>query len=158
MIYQFANCALDCSLRQLTVAGKPVHVEPQVFDVLRHLIEHRDTVVSRDELIEAVWHGRIVSEATISARIWAARHAVGDTGDAQAVIRTVPRRGFRFVAPVCVDESRSNAEFLAARRQQGSRRRRPVRTRPATADRARSLRAKCRIVCPFPHAVRARQR
>jgi TolB-like protein/DNA-binding winged helix-turn-helix (wHTH) protein/Tfp pilus assembly protein PilF len=111
MIYQFADCALDCSLRQLTVAGKPVHVEPQVFDVLRHLIEHRDTVVSRDELIEAVWQGRIVSEATISARIWAARHAVGDTGNAQAVIRTVPRRGFHFVAPVCVVECRSDAAF-----------------------------------------------
>jgi TolB-like protein/DNA-binding winged helix-turn-helix (wHTH) protein/tetratricopeptide (TPR) repeat protein len=111
MIYQFADCALDCSLRQLTVDGKPVHVEPQVFDVLRHLIENRDTVVSRDELIEAVWHGRIVSETTISARIWAARHAVGDTGEAQAVIRTVPRRGFHFVAPVYVDEGRSNASF-----------------------------------------------
>jgi TolB-like protein/DNA-binding winged helix-turn-helix (wHTH) protein len=109
MIYQFANCALNCPLRQLTVAGMPVHVEPQVFDVLRHLIENRDAVVSRDELIEAVWHGRIVSETTISARISAARHAIGDTGEAQAVIRTVPRRGFHFVAPVSVNESRSDA-------------------------------------------------
>lgn len=107
MIYKFANCALDCSLRQLTVDGMAVHLEPQVFDLLRHLIENRNTVVSRDDLIEAVWLGRTVSETTISARIWAARHAVGDTGEAQAVIRTVPRRGFHFAAPVSEFESRS---------------------------------------------------
>ncbi|MEX2479991.1 MAG: winged helix-turn-helix domain-containing protein, partial [Gammaproteobacteria bacterium] len=88
----------------MTVADTPVHLEPQVFDVLRHLVENRDRVVSRHDLVDAVWQGRIVSEATISARIWAARHAVGDTGGAQAVIRTVPRRGFHFVAPVSVDE------------------------------------------------------
>jgi DNA-binding winged helix-turn-helix (wHTH) protein len=100
MIYRFANCMLDSRLRELTVGGAPAHVEPQVFDVLRYLVENRDRVVSRDDLVEAVWLGRIVSEATIGARIFAARQAVGDTGEAQAVIRTLPRRGFRFVASV----------------------------------------------------------
>lgn len=102
MIYQFASCELDTQVRELKVGGTPVHLEPQVFDVLHYLLERRDDVVSRDELIAAVWAGRIVSDTTISARIWAARHAVGDTGEAQAVIRTLPRRGFRFVAPVTV--------------------------------------------------------
>jgi adenylate cyclase len=103
MTYRFANCLLDSPRRELTVGGASVHLEPQVFDVLRHLVENRDRVVSRDELVEAVWQGRIVSEATIGARIFAARQAVGDTGEAQAVIRTLPRRGFRFVAPVTAD-------------------------------------------------------
>lgn len=100
MIYRFGACELDAERRELTVGGVPAHVEPQVFDVLRHLIENRDRVVSRDDLVDAVWQGRIVSDSTISARINSARRAVGDDGDAQAVIRTVPRRGFRFVAAV----------------------------------------------------------
>ena len=100
MIYRFANCLFDSRLRELRVDGDAVHVEPQVFDVLWHLIENRDRVVSRDELVDVVWQGRSVSEATISARIFAARHAIGDTGTAQTAIRTLPRRGFRFVSPV----------------------------------------------------------
>jgi adenylate cyclase len=100
MIYRFGDSVLDSERRELIVGGVPVHVEPQVFDVLRHLLENRDRVVSRDELIESVWRGRIVSEATISARIFSVRQAVGDTGEAQTVIRTVPRCGFRLVAPV----------------------------------------------------------
>lgn len=105
MRYQFASCLLDKERRELMVDGAPVHVEPQVFDVLRHLIENRDRVVSRDELVDAVWHGRTVSDATVSARIFAARQAVRDTGGAQAIIRTVPRRGFRFVATLNHDET-----------------------------------------------------
>jgi adenylate cyclase len=104
MIYRFSSCVLNSQHRELTVDGAPVHVEPQVFDVLLYLVERRDCVVSRDELIDAVWHGRIVSEATVAARIWGARHAIGDTGEAQGMIRTLPRRGFRFVAPVIVDD------------------------------------------------------
>lgn len=105
MIYRFADCILDSRLRELTVGDTPVHLEPQVFDLLVYLLECRDRVVSRDELSDAVWQGRIVSDGTISARIFAARQAVGDTGEAQAVIRTVPRRGFRFTAPVNVEDS-----------------------------------------------------
>jgi len=71
-----------------------------VFNVLLHLVRHRDRIVSRDELIAAVWDGRAVSDTTLSSRIFAVRRAVGDTGEAQDVIRTISRRGFRFVADV----------------------------------------------------------
>ena len=105
MIYRFGDFALDSRRCELTVGGVQVHLEPQVFDVLRFLVENRERVVSRDELVESVWHGRVVSEATIGARVFAARQAVGDTGEAQAVIRTLPRRGFRFVASVEAKDS-----------------------------------------------------
>ncbi|RME94981.1 MAG: GAF domain-containing protein, partial [Alphaproteobacteria bacterium] len=91
---------LDTEAMELCRAGAVVAVEPQVFDLLRVLIENRTRVVSRGDLIMSVWKGRIVSETTISARINAARRAVGDSGDRQGVIRTIPRRGYRFVAEV----------------------------------------------------------
>src|SRR5262249_40213485 len=69
---------------------------PQVFDLLLHLIRNRDHVVSKDELLSAVWHGRTVSESTLSSRINAARRAIGDSGERQLLIRTAPRRGLRF--------------------------------------------------------------
>lgn len=100
MIYRFAQFALDTQRYELRRDGADVAVEPQVFEVLHHLIRNRDRVVSKDDLIDAVWHGRIVSDASLSSRIKSARDAVGDNGEAQAIIRTVPRRGFRFVAPV----------------------------------------------------------
>lgn len=78
-------------------AGAPVEIEPQVFEVLAYLIGHQDRVVSSDELFEAVWRGRIVSTSTLTSRISAARAAIGDTGNDQALIRTFPRRGYRFV-------------------------------------------------------------
>jgi len=98
MIYRFAEFALDTELYELTRDGAPVAVEPQVFSLLLHLIENRDQVVSKDDLVSSVWKGRIVSDATLSSRINAARRAVGDSGKKQAIIRTIPRRGFRFVA------------------------------------------------------------
>ena len=112
MIYRFGEYSLDPSGYELRHGDEVIPVEPQVFSLLAHLIENREHVVSKDELIEAVWNGRIVSDATISSRISAARHAVGDTGEAQAVIRTFPRRGFRFVAPVTEDHGAavSNSE------------------------------------------------
>ena len=100
MIYRFGQYFLDPQCYELRRGKEVVKVEPQVFGLLTHLIENRERVVSKDDLIEAVWGGRIVSDATISSRISAARQAVGDTGDAQAIIRTMPRRGFRFVANV----------------------------------------------------------
>ena len=100
MIFSFTGHTLDTDRRVLTREGKPVAVEPQVFDVLRVLAEHAGSVVTKDQLVEAVWAGRIVSEASISSRINAARTAVGDSGKAQTVIRTVQRRGFEMVAPV----------------------------------------------------------
>ena len=104
MISRFGTYTLDPQTYDLRCDGKAVPAEPQVFSLLVHLLENRDRVVSRDELIETVWKGRIVSDATLSSRISAARHAVGDTGDAQAVIQTIARRGIRFVAPVQTDK------------------------------------------------------
>lgn len=100
MAYLFGDYSLDPQSYELKRGEQPIAVEPQVFGVLACLIENRDRVVSKDDLIDTVWKGRIVSDATLSSRISAARRAVGDTGNAQAVIRTVARRGFRFVSPV----------------------------------------------------------
>ena len=77
-----------------------VHVEPQVFDLLLHLAQNANRVVSKDELIERVWNGRAVSDAALNSRINAARRAIGDSGERQAIIRTVQRRGFLFAAEV----------------------------------------------------------
>src|SRR5215813_6039861 len=100
--FHFSDHVLDVKLRELTRGGESVAVEPQVFDLLVHLIENRNRVVSKDDLIEAVWDGRIVSESTLTSRINAARRAVGDSGKDQAVIRTISRKGFRFVGDVNV--------------------------------------------------------
>ena len=75
-------------------------MQPQVFDLLVHLLKHRDHVVSRDDLIALVWGGRIVSDSTLDSRINAARNAVGDNGKEQRLIRTIPRKGIRFVGAV----------------------------------------------------------
>ncbi|MHA1566273.1 MAG: alpha/beta fold hydrolase [Alphaproteobacteria bacterium] len=98
MNYRFGPCDLDVANHVLTVDGQVRQVEPQVFDLLHHLVKNPERMVSREELIDAVWGGRIVSDSAISARINAARQAVDDDGTRQAVIKTVPRRGFRFVA------------------------------------------------------------
>ncbi len=97
MQFQFSNHVLDAGLRELTRGGAAIAVEPQVFDLLIYLVENRDRVVSKDDLIESIWNGRIVSESTLTSRINAARTAVGDSGKDQAVIRTIARKGFRFV-------------------------------------------------------------
>ena len=111
MIYRFGDYALDTAIYELSRSGERVAIEPQVFNVLQHLVRNRDQVVSKDELIGAVWNGRAISDTTLSSRIFAARRAVGDTGEAQAVIRTVPRRGFRFVGEVsCGDEDTSRTD------------------------------------------------
>lgn len=103
MRYRFSTFELDTEKHEFRADGELFALEPQVFDVLRHLVENHDRMVGRDELIDAVWDGRIVSEATISARINAVRRALGDSGKAQDFVKTIPRRGFRFVASVEVD-------------------------------------------------------
>ena len=94
----FRDCRIDLRSRQLWRDGAEVHVEPQVFDLIVLLTRHPMEVLSRDRLVEEVWGGVIVSDATISARISAARAALGDSGARQDIIRTVPRRGVMFVA------------------------------------------------------------
>jgi DNA-binding winged helix-turn-helix (wHTH) protein/pimeloyl-ACP methyl ester carboxylesterase len=96
----FGAYDLDTDRRELTRGSERVAVEPQVFDLLVYLVQNRDRVVTKDDLFAAVWHGRIVSESTLTSRINAVRKAVGDSGDAQKVIRTIARKGFRFVGDV----------------------------------------------------------
>lgn len=100
MPFQFEDFVLDPDRRELSRAGTPVAVEPQVFDLINYLICNRDHVVTRDNLLEAVWNGRIVSESTLTSRIAAARRALNDSGEEQRLIRTVARRGLRFVGTV----------------------------------------------------------
>ncbi|WP_327593386.1 alpha/beta fold hydrolase [Streptomyces chartreusis] len=98
--YRFGEFELDTARQQLHRAGEPVHVEPRALDLLCHLIEHRDRVVPKDELLDEVWGDRFVSEAALTTALRTARLAVGDTGSRQHLIRTVHRRGCQFVAPV----------------------------------------------------------
>ena len=100
MIYSFAECVLDTDRYTLLRHDEEVHVEPQVFDVLRLLVENAGTLVTVEQLITIIWNGRSISDAAISSRINAARTAVGDNGKAQQVIKTIPRRGFKLVAAV----------------------------------------------------------
>jgi TolB-like protein/cytochrome c-type biogenesis protein CcmH/NrfG len=98
--FQFEDFVLDPDRRELRRAGILVAVEPQVFDLIDYLIRNRDHVVTRDNLLDAVWNGRVVSESTLASRINAARRALNDSGDEQRLIRTVARKGLRFVGAV----------------------------------------------------------
>jgi pimeloyl-ACP methyl ester carboxylesterase/DNA-binding winged helix-turn-helix (wHTH) protein len=99
-VYHFEDCVLDLDQFELRRDGEVVHVEPQVLDVLGHLISHRDRLVPKTELLDAVWGDRFVSESALTSRLKEARRAVGDDGQQQRVIATVHGRGYRFVAPV----------------------------------------------------------
>lgn len=103
MIYSIGQITIDTDAYEVRKNGLPVSIEPQVFDLLVLLIENRDRIVTRDEIVERVWRGRIVSDAAISSRIKAARRAIGDDGKAQGLIRTVHRRGLRFVGEIADD-------------------------------------------------------
>ena len=103
VLFLFDNFALDCERRELRADGMAVPVEPQVFDLLVYLVENRDRVVSKDDLIASVWGGRIVSESTLTSRINATRKAIGDSGKDQRLIRTSARKGFRFVGDIPQD-------------------------------------------------------
>jgi DNA-binding winged helix-turn-helix (wHTH) protein len=100
LIYFFDEYSLDSERRELRRGSDAVLVEPQVFDLLQCLIRHRDHVVTKDDLIAEVWNRRAVSDSTLSSRITAVRHAVGDSGGRQRLIRTLARKGFRFVGVV----------------------------------------------------------
>jgi TolB-like protein/tetratricopeptide (TPR) repeat protein len=98
--FSFDDHVLDIARRELRRGSDSIAVEPQVFDLLVYLIRNRDRVVTKDDLIEAVWGGRIVSDSTLASRLNAARKAVGDSGGAQRTIRTMARKGVRFVGTV----------------------------------------------------------
>jgi TolB-like protein/DNA-binding winged helix-turn-helix (wHTH) protein/tetratricopeptide (TPR) repeat protein len=96
----FEDCVLDLDRRELSRGGEVIAIGPQVFDLLVYLVENRERVVSKDDLLDAVWGGRIVSESTIASHITAVRRAIGDSGEEQRLLRTVARKGFRFVGTV----------------------------------------------------------
>ena len=100
MRYCFEEFAFDIDRRELHRGAEVVSITPQVFDLLEYLIRNRERVVSKDELINAVWNGRIVSDAALTTRLNAVRAAIGDTGEEQRLIKTLPRKGFRFVGQV----------------------------------------------------------
>jgi len=99
-LYEFEDCLVDPGCFELRRGGVVEHVEPQVFDVLVHLIRNRDRVVTKNELLDAVWGDRFVSESALASRLKSARRALGDDGSSQRIIRTVFGRGYQFVAPV----------------------------------------------------------
>jgi len=101
MIYEFDACVLDTDRRELRRAGQLIAIEPQVFDLLAYLLRHRDRVVTKDEILDSVWRGRIVSESTLTSRINSARGAIGDSGKIQRLIKTLRHKGLRFVGAVC---------------------------------------------------------
>src|SRR5258708_29359061 len=98
--YIFENYAIDIDRRELHRGADVVSVAPQVFDLLDYLIRNREHVVSKDDLIKAIWNGRSVSDAALTTRLNVARSAIGDSGDEQRLIKTLPRKGVRFVGQV----------------------------------------------------------
>ncbi|MEZ5833411.1 MAG: winged helix-turn-helix domain-containing tetratricopeptide repeat protein [Dongiaceae bacterium] len=100
MQYQFEDFVLDSDRRELAHRAEPVALGPQVFDLLLHLVQNRERVVTKDNLIDGVWGGRIVSDSTLTSHINAVRKAIGDTGEQQRLLRTIARKGYRFVGDV----------------------------------------------------------
>jgi DNA-binding winged helix-turn-helix (wHTH) protein len=100
VVFFFEDYAFDTARRELRRGEKLVPIEPQIFDLIAHLVTNRDRVVSKEDLLATVWKGRIISESTLSSSINAARTAIGDNGEDQRLIRTLPRKGFRFVGAV----------------------------------------------------------
>jgi DNA-binding winged helix-turn-helix (wHTH) protein len=98
--FLFGDYALNTARRELRRGSELVSIGPQVFDLLVYLVQNRERVVSKDDLFEAVWNGRTVSDSTLTTHINAVRKAIGDSGDGQTVIRTVARRGFRFISEI----------------------------------------------------------
>jgi DNA-binding winged helix-turn-helix (wHTH) protein len=98
--FLFGDHLIDTARRELRRGGEQIALEPQVFDLLVYLLQNRERVVSKEDLLASVWGGRIVSDATLDSRIAAARRAVGDSGAAQTLIRTFARKGVRFVGEV----------------------------------------------------------
>ena len=134
--YQVGPYVIDTARFRLRRGEEPVPLEPKVFDLLVHLVRHRDRVLTREELFDAIWDGRPVSDATLSNHVRNARKALGDNGDLQQTIETLRGRGYRFIAPVTELDAATPAPAAA-----------PA---PGTAPRARSAthRARKRPVKP----------
>jgi putative ABC transport system substrate-binding protein len=115
--YLFDSCLLDTERRELWHSAGLVLLEQQVFDILQYLIRNREHVVSKDEQFASIWNGRLASESALSTRINAARSAIGDNGGEQRLIRTVLRKGFRFVGAVCEEGCLPEQEVVAMKRR-----------------------------------------
>jgi TolB-like protein len=118
VLLAFSDYVLDSGRRELRRGAEPIAVEPQVFDLLLYLVQQRDRVVSKDDLLQAVWGGRIVSDSALAARINAARRALGDSGEAQRWIRTLPRKGVRFIGAVREEQEPASASSPPPRTSQ----------------------------------------
>jgi DNA-binding winged helix-turn-helix (wHTH) protein/tetratricopeptide (TPR) repeat protein len=114
MKYQFSNILINTINHELTVDGKVIDIEPQTFDLLLYLIENQGKTVTRDQLIETVWKGRIVSDTTISSAVKVARKCIGDNGKAQKFIKTIHGRGFQFIHDVNVINATAQSQTQAA--------------------------------------------
>ena len=112
MIYRFSNCEIDTQLYELRVDGEPVPIQPLVFNLLQFLVENRERVVTKDELYDHIWPGRVVSEATLSSGIKAAREAIGDSGRDQHSIRTIHGRGFHFIEDITIQKTEEGTEQI----------------------------------------------
>lgn len=133
MQFLFSDHRLDTDRRELFRGPVAVAIEPQVFDLLVYLVQNRDRVVSKDDLIAAIWGGRIVSESTLTSRINAVRKAVGDSGEAQRLIRTVARKGLRFVGTVEVGAEAASPGVAPPSESREPRAALPLPDRPAIA-------------------------
>jgi TolB-like protein len=143
MNFLFAEHELDPRRQELRRSGEAVHIEPQVFDLLSLLVRHHDRIVGKDEILDTIWGGRIVSEAALSSRINAARKAVGDNGNEQIFIRTIHKRGFRFVGKVKeIPECGADEEVVAETKPTES-------TVAASSAQALERRKPCIAVLPF---------
>ena len=140
MRYLFEDCALDTDRRELRRGADLIPVEPQVFDLLEYLIRNRERVVSKDDLVAAIWHGRIVSESALATRINAARSAIGDSGEEQRLIKTLPRKGIRFVGTVGEDRSE---KLVRTRSRRSSHQRMDRRQSRRSASPRTNLRSPC---------------
>lgn len=118
MQFLFDGFVLDLETRELTHGSAAVDVGPQVFDVLAYLVQHRHHVVSKDDVLEAIWGGRVVSESTLTSHINAVRKAVGDNGEEQRLVRTIPRKGFRFVGEVVEAPAHRSAPAVESQREE----------------------------------------
>jgi len=105
VIYTFGDIRIDCARFQISRAGETLAVEPQVLELLVVLLDNRDHVVTRDELLDKVWKGRVVSDTTLSSRIKTARQVIGDDGVRQDYIKTIHGRGFRFVGDIALEDA-----------------------------------------------------
>src|SRR5688572_26741736 len=121
MKYQIAEYLIDTAQYRISSGDAPIPAEPKVFDLLVYLVQHRERVVTREELFKEVWDGREVSDATLSNHVKSARKVLGDSGELQKTILTIRGRGYKFIAPVTVIPEGADGHEAPAPRPSASR-------------------------------------